>query len=113
AERVGVVPRQEVIDVDRHTAARRELSTLHREEFARHHVVRKLQRRAAPAADLSAIAVAEQDRGPDRGVKDDVVLAHEIEVPRRRLLPPVTPGLWTARHPSPLGRPPPPADPPV
>src|SRR5438477_7685427 len=40
----SVVPREEVIDVHRDPAARRELSALHGEELARHDVERELQR---------------------------------------------------------------------
>src|SRR5919197_5270534 len=60
AERVGVVAREEVVHVDRDVPARRELASFHREELARHDVVRELQRLAAATGDVSAVAVAEQ-----------------------------------------------------
>src|SRR5438552_2734045 len=103
-QRVGVVPREEVIDVHRDPAARRELSALHGEELARHDVVRELQGLAAPARDLPAVAVAEQDRGPDGGVEDDVVLPHEVEVAARGVLPEVAPRLGAVDHLRPLDR---------
>ena len=49
AQRVGVVPAQEVAHEDLHAATRAELLPLHRQEFARGDVVRELQG-AAPRA---------------------------------------------------------------
>ena len=54
---------------------------------------------------LAALAaVAEQHRGPDLGVEDDVVLAHEVVGLRVRRLPPGPPGVRVAGAPRPLDR---------
>ena len=80
-QRVGVVAREKVAHPDGDVAARRRLASLHGEEFARHDVVRELQ----------VVAVAEEHRRPDHRVEDDVVLAHEVEVARVVVLPPLAP----------------------
>src|SRR5438270_150598 len=48
--------------------------------------------------------LAEADGGTDRRVKDDVVLAHEIEVTRFGILPPVAPRVGTSDHAGPFDR---------
>ena len=101
-KRVRLVSREEVVHVDHDVSARGELPSLHREELARDDVVGKLQRLAAPARDPSAVAVPQQDRRPDRRVEDDVVLAHEVEMARRGILPEVAPRLGPPDHRRPL-----------
>ncbi len=86
AERVGVVAAEEVAHPDGDVPARRRLLALHRQVFARDDVVRQLQ----------VVAVADEHRGPDDGVEDDVVLAHEVEVARVGVLPPLAPRLRRA-----------------
>ena len=90
AQRVRVVAAEEVRDPDREVAARRRLLPLHRQVLARDDVRRQVQV-ALAGAELAAGAVAEQHRGPDHGVEDDVVLAHEVVVARVRVLPPLPP----------------------
>src|SRR5437870_1673885 len=104
AQRVGVIARQKVVDIDDHPTAGRKSAALHRQELARDDVVRELQRLAPAACDPSAVAVAEQDRGPDRRVEDDVVLPHEIEMARLWILPPVAPCIGPSDHSGPLDR---------
>ena len=86
AQRVGLVAVEEVLDPDRVTATRARLAAAHRQVLARDDVVRELQ----------VVAVAHQHRGPDDGVEDDVVLAHEVEAARVRALPPLAPRLGPA-----------------
>src|SRR5690606_10582570 len=49
-------------------------------------------------------AVAEQHGGPDLGVEDDVVLAHEVEGLGPAVLPPLPPPLGVAAALGPLDR---------
>ena len=66
-------------------------------------VVRQLEL-SASGPELAALAVAEELRGPDDAVEDDVVLAHEVVVPGVGALPPVAPGVGRAAIPRPLDR---------
>ena len=75
-------------------AARRELLALHGQVLGREDVVGQVERLAR--ADLAALAVAEQDRRPDDGVEDDVVLALEVRVQCVLVLPPLAPGVRLA-----------------
>src|SRR5207237_9827931 len=72
------------------------------EELAADPVVEELQRLALAARDSSAVPVPEKDRGPDRRVENDVVLAHEVEMPRLGVLPPLAPRVGSPDHPRPL-----------
>ncbi len=103
AQRVRVVPAQEVAHEHLRPPARAELLALHREELARGDVVGQLEGATAGAV-LAALAVSEQHARPDHGVEDDVVLPHEVRVLRVRVLPPLPPGVGRASHRRPLDR---------
>jgi len=100
--RIRVVALEHVSHVDRHSTTRRQLLALHRQELARNDFVGEMQFLAR--AELPALAVANQHARPDHGVKNDVVLPHEVRVRRLRVLPPRAPGLGVATVVGPLDR---------
>ena len=103
AERVRRVTVEHLADVDDDVAARRELVPLHRQELARHDVVGQLEL-SAPSADLATFAVPHQLARPDNAVEDDVVLPHEVVVPRVGALPPLAPRIRCPAVGGPLDR---------
>src|SRR6266542_1010108 len=68
--------------------ARRELLSLHGQELARDDFVREMER-APPRTQVAALVVTQEHARPDHGVKDDVVLAHEVCMDGVRVLPPL------------------------
>src|SRR5581483_6297056 len=94
------VPVEEVVQQDLVRAARGELLAFERQELGGEYVVGQVERLSR--ADLAAAFVAEQDRGPDDRVEDDVVLALEIGVQRVVRLPPLPPALRVSLERCPL-----------
>src|SRR5215210_3549768 len=90
AQSVGVVPAEDVTDVDDDVSTRAELPAFHGEVLAGDDVVGE-DEIAAAAPEFAAGPVAEEDARPDHGVERDIVLAHEVVVTRIRVLPPLAP----------------------
>src|SRR5699024_9808233 len=80
AQRVGLVALEDVADEDDDAARGGELLALHREELARDDLGGQVEDAVLPrlAAALALAVVREHLGGPDLGVEDDVVLAHEV-----------------------------------
>ena len=104
AQGVGLVAREEVAHVDDDAVRGRELLALHREELRGDNLGGQVEdAQVTGGATLRALAVvAKHLGGPDLGVEDDVVLAHEVVGQGLGVVPPLAPRLGVAGAARPL-----------